>query len=147
MVVGAAAASDGITAIRQMHIDDFDGRTTVHDSSKLVAHLASVRRGPYGAFILSHTDDGPSLWVHINGDVAYLHFFPDNSGDHAGFQATDMTPPKCDEEVHFLQTDGGEGASFDMWRGALVPVVVAYEAASEFLAAPARPPRVIWAEL
>jgi len=34
-----------------------------------------VRKGPYGAFILLHDDVGPSLWIHINRNVAYLHFF------------------------------------------------------------------------
>jgi hypothetical protein len=130
-----------------MHIDDFDGRTTVDDPATLVAHLASARKGPYGAFILSHSDDGASLWVHVNGGLAYLHYFPDSSGNRPGFQPAGMTPPDCDEDVHFIQTDGGEGGSFDMWRGALVPVDVAYKAASEFFATPARPSCVTWTEL
>ncbi|MDB5323906.1 MAG: hypothetical protein JWN40_5537 [Phycisphaerales bacterium] len=128
-----------------MHIDDFDGRTRVEDPVKLVAHLSVVRKGPYGAFILAHSDDGASLWVHINGDVAYVHFFP--AAGHPGFQPAGMTSPDCDEDVHFIQTDGGEGGSFDMWRGALVPVDVAYKAASEFLVTRVRPSCIKWTGL
>jgi hypothetical protein len=130
-----------------MRIDDFNCRTIFDDPMRLIAHLSSVRTGPYGAFILSHTDDGPSLCVHINGEVAYIHFFPDNSGDHAGFQASNMMPSNYDEVVHFIQTDGSEAASFDMCRITLVPVAVAYEAAAEFLAKPSLPQCVNWAEL
>jgi uncharacterized protein YndB with AHSA1/START domain len=145
--VVAGLAGRQLPDIWQMHIDDFNGRTTVDDPAMLVARLASVRKGPYGAFVLSHSDKGASLWVHINENVAYLHFFADNSGNHAGFQPADMAPPDCEEDVHFIQTDGGEGGAFDMCCGALVSVGVAYEAASEFFASPVRPSCVTWTEL
>ena len=63
--------------------------------------------GDYGAFIFSHDDVGSSLWVMINKDVAYIHYFPDNTGKHPGFQATGMTPAGCVEDVYFIQPDGG----------------------------------------
>lgn len=130
-----------------MHIDDFNGRTTVDDAAGLVVRLSTVRRGPYGTFILSHNDDGPSLWVHVNRGVAYLHYFPEKAAVHPGFQPIGMTPSNCEEEVHFIQTNGDESASFDMWRGSLVPAAAAYNAACEFLAAPERPVCINWTEL
>jgi len=130
-----------------MNVYSFNGRATANDAGELFFLLSKVRKGTYGAFILSHRDSGPSLWVHINGDIASLHFFMDTSHSHPGFQPTGMTPPGCEETVHFIQVDGGEADSFDMVSGGLVPVATAYKAASEFLADGGRPSCVSWEEM
>jgi len=63
---------------------DFDGACRVERDDELLARLQSVRRGADGAFILDRGGGG-SLWVHINGDVAFLWFCPDRNGRHPGF--------------------------------------------------------------
>jgi hypothetical protein len=130
-----------------MNVQDLDGKICVDHQKELLHRLRSVRKGPYGAFILFHDQDGPSLWIHTNKDVAYLHFFPGNRVQHPGFQPTGMSPPNCAESVNFLITPGDEGDSIEMPREALVPATVAYNAATEFLRNPVLPPSVTWFEL
>ncbi len=129
-----------------MEIEDFAGRVTVDCENELEHRLRSVRKGDYGAAVLSH-NDRVSLWILINNNVAYLHFFPDNTGRHPGYQPTGMLPEFCDMEVHFLQVDGGEADSITMPCTALVPVDIAYEAAREFLHEATLPPPISWLKL
>jgi hypothetical protein len=133
-----------------MEVYDFEGRVDVDCGEDLLHRLRSVRKGKYGAFILSHdSGDGgqPSLWIQINEDIAYLHYLPDSRGLHAGFQAKDMMPGVCEEAVHFLMVTGTEADSFTVPRETLVPVDAAYKAAEEFLHEPALPPSITWFEL
>ncbi len=132
--------------IDKMEIEDLAGRVSVNRDDELQHRLRTVRKGDYGAAVLSH-DGQVSLWIHINKDVAYLHFFRDNAGRHPGYQPTGMSPENCDEDVHFLQTDGGEADSITMPYSTLVPVAIAYEAAKEFLHDPVLPPSISWFEL
>src|SRR5262245_57042975 len=118
--------------------DHEDNLLSVNAPNELIAHLRSVRKGPYGAFILWHGDTpdqvtGPSLFVHMNNDVAYLSFVADLNGDHPGFQPTGMSPADCPEAVHFMQTDGIETEGITALRDAVVSAEVAYRAATEFL--------------
>ncbi len=128
-----------------MHVCDLDGDTLVAGEDHLLRRLKSVRRGGYGAFVLHHGDLYPSLFVHLNRDLAYLHYFP--AGGHPGYQAQDMTPEGCVGEIHFLQTNGLEADSFDMPDDALVSEVAAYNASVEFFRSPELPPSVSWFEL
>ena len=128
-----------------MEIEDMDGRLVVVAEGKLLDRLRSVRRGGYGAFILSHEDDGPSLWVHMNGDKAYLHFFRDRDGDHPGFESTSTSPGHS--SCHFVQTDGDEADSFDISGDAVVAVDLAYTAAVEFFRdGSSMPASITWRE-
>jgi hypothetical protein len=128
-----------------MEIEDMDGRLVVVAEGKVLDRLRSVRRGAYGAFILSHDEDGPSLWVHTNGDKAYLHFFPDRDGDHPGFQSTSSSPEQS--LCHFVQTDGGEADSFDISGDNVVAVDLAYAAAVEFFRdGSSMPASITWRE-
>jgi hypothetical protein len=129
-----------------MEIMDLAGRVSVDREDEVIHRLRSVRKDGYGAAILSHGGQA-SLWIHINREIAYLHFFPDNTGGHPGFQPTGMSPEDCDERVQFLQTDAGEADSFAVPCSTLVPVAVAYEAAKEFLRNPVLPPSISWLEL
>ena len=128
-----------------MYVEDFQGRTRMERLDDLLSRLGSVRKGAYGAFVLSHDEAGPSLWIHINRDVAYVHYFPEDGG--AGLQPTGMSPAGCADEVHFVQTDGGEADSFTMLGEALVEVDAAYAAAGEFLHDPGPPRSITWTAL
>ena len=129
-----------------MQIDDFDGNAiTVNTETELLARLRYVRRGRYGAFFLYHAARFPALSVQINGEIAYLHYFPVET--HPGYQPRDLTPDGCPAEVHFLQPDGSEAESFDMPDYAIVAADAAYVAAIEFFNSRALPPSISWLEL
>ena len=128
-----------------MHLQDFDGRCQLETEEDLTNRLRTIRKGNFGAFILWHEDGGPSLWVHLNKDLAHLHFFPDASGAHPGFQCS--TGLASGGEVRFLQTDGSEADSITVPRDAVIPVQHAYEAAREFLHTKTRPSSIQWLEL
>ena len=131
-----------------MYVHDLEGLVQIDRPEDLLSRLRSVRKGPYGAFILSNDDIGPSLWIHINGNVAYLHFFLESqSTNHPGFQAWSMVPEGCEERVHFVQIDGGEGASITMPKQTLVSLEAAYKAATEFLNIPTAPSSIRWSKL
>jgi hypothetical protein len=137
-----------------MYVADLEGQVRIDRQHDLVARLQSVRKAQYGAFILWHgetgswhDDTGPDLWIHINGTIAYLYFFPDKLGTHAGFQPTGMCPAGCNEGVRFVLTDGIESAGLMMPPDTLVPVEVAYTAAIEFFKEPVLPVSIRWSEL
>jgi hypothetical protein len=128
-----------------MEIFDLDGSCEVDSEADLLARLRSVRRGADGAFLLSH--GGPeSLAVHFNGEAAYLYFFPDRDGQHAGFAPYGIWPGER-RNVRFLLTDGTEASSINVPWWQLVPVDVVYRAAVEFLHSPSLPASVSWLEL
>jgi hypothetical protein len=130
----------------QMQIHDLEGTISDASETDLLSRLRNVRKGKYGAFILEHDEVGPSLFVHINGELAYLHYFPDNSGQSAGCQSTGMTPPGCPETVLFVQTDGseGSGSAIEVLDYNVCTVDVAYQAAGEFYREPRLPRCVEW---
>jgi hypothetical protein len=130
-----------------MEVKDLEGQTTVDCEAALDHRLGSVRKGDYGTFIFWHVGGGLSLLVHINKDVAYLHFFPDNEGKHPGYQPTGMSPTSSDAQVQFLLIEGNQGSAIEVPCEAVVPVAVAYRAAREFLHKPALPASITWLEL
>jgi hypothetical protein len=128
-----------------MQLTDFEGSLTVNTVDDLLARLMSIRRGDYGAFDLSHTNDYPALSIHLNRNIAYLHYFP--ADGHAGHQPRDMTPDGCDGHRHFLQTNHCEADSFHMPNYTLVSAETAYAAAVDFFHAPELPESIRWFEL
>jgi hypothetical protein len=124
---------------------DLDGFSQAESEEELLSRLRLVRRGPDGAFILSHGGDG-ELFVHINGEAAFLWLLPYRDGRHPGFVPNGMWSVE-QPDVRFLQVDGTEAdAVWISWRQ-LVPVDVAYRAAVEYMHSAARPPSVAWSEL
>ena len=112
--------------------------------------LALVRKAGLGAFILGHTPSGPSLFVHINGDVAYVHYFPD--GDDAknprpGFQPQPRASGGHETPVRFVMTDGNLGSGIEMDPNYLVSLEQAYAAAADFFQSDVLPPSISWTEL
>ena len=118
----------------------------------MLLRLDAVRRGRFGAFILSphHSPDtAPQLWIQINGTFAYLHLFDDLTGASAGYQAREMRVPGCADEVRFIQIGEAEDAPGNMMPGyTLCSLADCYRAASEFFRHPASMPRCIdWTPL
>ena len=89
---------------RGLEVWGFDGCSRVRDEGELLARLRSDRRGPDGAFVLSH-GGAESLWVHVHGDAAFLWFQPARDGRHPGFVPDGMWPGER-RGVRFLQTSG-----------------------------------------
>jgi Immunity protein Imm1 len=134
-----------VAEVGSVEVLDFDGSCLVERDDELLARLRSVRRGPDGAFVLSH-GGAESLWVHINGEAAFLCFFPDRDGGHPGFVPDGMWSGG-QREVRFLLVRGDEASAIRVPWGRLVPVDVAYRAAVEFLHSPTLPASVRWFEL
>ncbi len=128
-----------------MEVLDFEGSSEVTTDEEVLSRLRSVRRGADGAFILSH-GGRQSLWVHINGEAAFLCFFPDRDGGHPGFVPDGMWPGDH-REVRFRLVGGFEGDTITVTWWQLVPVDAAYQASVEFLRSPSLPPSVTWFEL
>jgi hypothetical protein len=135
-----------------MNVWSFRGKIEVDDVGTLLSLLKSERLESIGAFILERANQ-ESLWVHINGDVAYLHYFPNADqippefgGSHPGYQATDMMPQGLVGPVWFEQPPG-PGGGFEMPAETLVSVEAAYQAAAEFFHSPGLPPSITWSAL
>lgn len=127
-----------------MNGEDLLGRFRASTDGELLLRLRSARRGRYRSFALWHAEKFPALFLHLNEDIAYIHYFPRD--DHAGFQASGMPLGHCPDSVHFLGL-GGEPESFEMTSDACLECDVAIAAAVEFLRDPALPPSIRWVEL
>ena len=125
-----------------MNVHDFDGRVSIDNEDELRLRLELVRKGEFGAFLLHHDKGYPALALHINGDVAYLHYYP--SRGHSGYQAQDMAPSGCEPKVRFLQLDGDEGNVFQVPDYTLVSTETAYETALEFFRRSEIPLSISW---
>ncbi len=128
-----------------MQVLDFSGTIEILDDDALSHRLRSVRRGRYGAFILSGDELNPCLFVHFNDDLAYLCYFP--SDRHPGFVPDGPPLDGCPESVHFLQVDGSEADSIDVLASSVVAADAACSAACEFFRSPTRPPSICSFEL
>jgi hypothetical protein len=127
-----------------MRVEDFEGTHEIGDETVLRERLSSVRRRHFGAFILSHDDLFPCLYVLVNNNRAYLHYL--QSEQHAGFQP--RTTGNDDESyIHFLQVNGYEADSFDMPSFTVVELKIALDAACEFFHSPSLPAAIDWCEL
>src|SRR5207237_278871 len=82
---------------------DFEGTWQPASEEALIERLQSTRRGVFGAAILASENGGPLLFVHLNGDLAYLHLFPDATYESAGAQPIEMTPAGCPEMVQLFR--------------------------------------------
>jgi hypothetical protein len=128
-----------------VNISDFDGAFQVKSDDELLTHLRLVRRDADGAFILDHGRE-ESLWVHINGEVAFLWFCPDTDGKHPGYVPDGMWSGDHGED-RFLLVGGTEADSiWPVWHQ-LVTIEASYQAVIEFLHSPSLPPSVSWFEL
>lgn len=128
-----------------MEVWSFDGCAHVRDEDELLAQLRSVRRGPDGAFVLSH-GGSESLWIHFHGDTAFLWFQPNRAGTHAGFVPNGMWQGE-QRQVRFLQTSGFQADAIEVPWWQLVSSETAYRAAVEFLRSSELPPSVTWLAL
>ncbi|PHQ36040.1 Imm1 family immunity protein [Rhodopirellula bahusiensis] len=128
-----------------MKIDDLSGSAETDDAAQIANRLRTIRVDRYGAFHISGDRDLPYISAHFNGDIAYIHYF--TADDHPGFHPTDMAPPGCPDDVHFLNTDGSEAGAIDMPASTLVDAETAIHAILEFAATGDMPQSIQWFEL
>lgn len=115
------------------------GHKTASSVDELKELLQSTRNGDFGEFWLG-SEIFPALAVHIHAELAYLHFFQEES--HPGFQSVGNV--NSEEYVEFQQD--GQG-SFYMPRAFVIPVEQAYQAAAEFFTTSQLPACIAWNEL
>lgn len=135
-----------------MILTDFEGEVKLRSQKDLVHRLSSIRQGVYGAFILTHKKNGPSLWVHVNNEFAWLNYFPvPDYLVHAGYHAIGMTPPKCKRPVRFKvhrnRIEEFGGAYISIEPDNLVTFAEAVAAAREFFKQDSPPASIQWEEL
>jgi len=139
--------------VKAMLIFDFEGEGRISQEAELVQRLRTLRKGKYGAFILSHAadaaliKDGPYLYVHTAGDLGYVHYFKGGEDSHAGFQPAAHEPITTESPVRFLQTDGTEADAIELPAEIVISAELAHRAAVEFFHRPELPHSVTWFEL
>ena len=134
------------TKHNSMDVQDFDGITNVSSKAELLTKLRGSRRDGFGAFQL-FGENQTSLEIGFNGDQAFLYFFPDSDGVHAGYEPVGMTPPNCPLTVFVYQTSGEKADGFEIPSEHIVSADIAYSAATEYFEQQALPPSVRWFEL
>jgi hypothetical protein len=121
-------------------------RIQIESQQELESAFYKYRQGSYGAFDFNHASPFPWLSVLINGTTAYVHYFP--SDGHPGFHSVaNAGEHPTGQTIHFLQSGGDEGSSFDIDRSMTVSIELAFSAAKQFLSKPSLPTCILWEEL
>jgi hypothetical protein len=129
-----------------MKIEDFD---SVHDlTTRLEIERALSKRHDAGinSFWLSHgTEQRPAINIMVNGDLAYVHYFPDE--DHPGYASVGALShlPRGGITNFFDGPSGGE--PFDILNEAVVPFSEALKVAQEFAVSKEMPKCIPWRSL
>ncbi|HEX8914860.1 MAG TPA: Imm1 family immunity protein [Humisphaera sp.] len=130
-----------------MKLADYNGEHALPDAAAALERIRTVRIGTHGWFRLWHAEEGPALELMVNGHWAYVYYFPDLIGDHAGFQSVGMAPPDAPAELDVWQSDATPAGGFLIDRAHLVTLEAACTAAEEFFRSREKPTSVQWMEL
>jgi len=120
-----------------------------------VEHLEELlrttpRHEEYAAFFLWTNEEGPELWLHFNGDNAYIRFWKTTDGSHLGYQPDPSNRSKSLIEpynITFLQIGASWGEYIQPSIYHTVPVEQAIEVAKEFGETGKLPSCINWFEL
>lgn len=127
-----------------MTVEDFDGTWPVQDEAELLTRLRTSRRGLDGAFVLGHPGEEGSLYIHINGDIAWVCYIPDTEAGSEMLVPDGMWTAGKQSLVRFLMTTGYEGDAIYPPPEQWVPLETVYQAAVEFLHSPHPPQSINW---
>ncbi len=123
----------------------------ITESSDLERLLRMNRSGDYAAFVMQTPESSAEFWIHMNGDRAFVTYFPTTDGSHPGFQPEagfgDGSESTSDRSVTFLQVGESWADRIEMPLETTVSVAQAVVAASEFLLCQDLPPSIKWFEL
>lgn len=128
-----------------MRVESPSGPIAIESSKELVDLLSSAGLGECATFYCYHVAPYPWLSVHLNELFAYVHYFPVDQ--HPGFQAQNMTPQDCPDEVRFHHGPGVEGDPIEMPQSSILHRDQAITAAVDFLGSIDKPESVDWFEL
>jgi hypothetical protein len=128
-----------------MKIQDNESETNVTSSRDIEAALSKRQGSGRNSFWLSHgTELYPVISVLVNGDLAYLEYFP--SDGHPGFTSVggslDLSPGG---HTAFFPDDTHE--TLQIMNEAVVPFPDAVRAAQEFAISKTLPRCIEWVEL
>ena len=133
-----------------MKITDFNfvNFKSGHDVStrlEVVAALSKRDHAGMNSFWLSHgTEKFPAINMMVNGDLAYLLYFPDD--DHPGYASVGNLPHLPRGGItNFFHDPGGE--PFDILNEAVVPFSDAMKVAHEFAVSKQMPKCIPWNSL
>jgi hypothetical protein len=122
-----------------MTISGTCGNQNVGTIDELQHLLRTSRSGVFGEFWIGEKEQ-PTLAIHTNADLAYLHYFP--AGRHPGFQA--VGDVGVGDDVLFKQA--GQ-ADIIMPRAVVISTEQAYRAAADFFTSRSLPSCIKWSEL
>jgi hypothetical protein len=124
-----------------MQINRFHDPIAAENVEQLRQHLRFRNADGFACFWMWH-DKGTAFAVMLNGDRAYVHFFP--AGGSAGCQAVSPQSKEPDDYIDFL-ADNHEPTP--MPRSLTVSAEQASQALEEFFVTGQRPSSLNWAEL
>jgi hypothetical protein len=134
-----------------MKITDFDiaDLDSAHDvTTRLEIEAALSKRDDAGmnSFWLFHgTRKFPSINIMVNGDLAYVYYFPEER--HPGYASVGNLPHLPRGGItNFFDGPGG-GEPFDILNEAVVPFSEALKVAQEFAVSKAMPKCIPWNSL
>jgi hypothetical protein len=127
-----------------VRIQDFESTRNAKDVNELERALRS-RHGDANSFWLSHGEETkPALSILVRGDLAYLHYFPNDS--HPGFASIgtvrELKPDHT--TTFFLDTPDQEQ---EIMNNSIVSFSEAVQAAKAFFISKDLPAAIRWVEL
>jgi hypothetical protein len=128
-----------------MKIEDFDATQDLSTPLEIQAALSKRSGAGLASFWLTHGGERfPMINIMINGDLAYVHYFPeDRHPGYASAGALPQLPP--DGITHFFQHPTDE--PFDIMNNAVVRASEALKVAQEFAVSKGMPKCIPWRSL
>ncbi len=128
-----------------MRIEDYDSVWNVTKPAEIELALTIRHGAGRNAFWLSHgTEDFPSINIMVNGDLAYVHYFPKKQ--HPGYASMGTLPSLISGgDTSFFPDDTDE--TFEIVNEAVVRFADALKIAQEFAISPELPKSIQWSEL
>jgi hypothetical protein len=128
-----------------MKIEDYHAVYDVTNLADIEAALRKRYRAGRNSFWLFHGGNKfPAINIMVNGDLAYIHYFPEER--HPGFGSVGMLPGlRSGEETDFFLSSSDE--PLGVMNEAVVRFSDALQVAREFAISPALPKPIQWSEL
>lgn len=128
--------------------------TDIHDQTREIQDAEQLcqllTRPGERAFVIHSEGQGAELWLHLSGEVAYLHYFPSSDGAHPGFQPSSVARPEhhsLPDTVTFPQIGGSQADRIEVPKEVTISVSQAIAAATQFLDRQELPTELQWSEL
>jgi hypothetical protein len=128
-----------------LRVQDFESVTTANSVEQLEEALQKRYRDGVNSFWLSHdAETKPSISMLMKSDLAYLHYFPNDS--HPGFASVGTVSELPQHKATTFFLDSPDQAQ-EILNSSIVPLSKALEVAKEFFASKDLPGHIKWSEL